>query len=74
MRFKLDKQKAADTGAWNDAQMFVEHLQQKKCWMRFKTDESARIACIAWAHEAQELNAMRYHSVVIQDNTFNTNL
>ncbi|CAM9403456.1 unnamed protein product, partial [Ascophyllum nodosum] len=74
MRLKLDKERSEERGPFNDAQMFVLQLQQENCWMRFKTDEDGRMMCIAWAHEAQQLNALRYHSIIIQDNTFNTNI
>ena len=74
MRLKMNKERSDERGSFNDAQMFVKLLQEESCWMRFKTDEDGRMTSIAWAHEAQQLNALRYHSVIIQDNTFNTNL
>ncbi|CAB1115131.1 unnamed protein product [Ectocarpus sp. CCAP 1310/34] len=42
--------------------------------MKFKMDEHNRIKCIAWAYPEQEQNARRYHRVILQDNTFNTNV
>ena len=63
---------ASDASAYNDAQRFVQQLQQEKCFMSFKTAEDSRISCIAWAHEEQVQNAVRYHSIIVQDNTFNT--
>ena len=60
MRLKLNKERSEERGAFNDAQMFVIQLQQENCWMRFKTDEDGRMMCIAWAHEAQQLNALRF--------------
>ncbi|CAM9915684.1 unnamed protein product, partial [Hapterophycus canaliculatus] len=41
--------------------------------MWFRADEQGRISCIAWAHEVQKANAVRYHPVIITDTTFNTN-
>lgn len=62
---------SADASAYDDAQRFLKQLQQENCFVRFSTDEDDRISCIAWAHEEQVQNAVRYHSVIVQGNTFN---
>lgn len=64
---------AYDSSGYNDAQLFVRNLQQDSCFLRFKMNTEGCITCIAWAHHAQQLNAMRYHSIIIQ-NTFNTSM
>lgn len=74
MRTRFDNEEAALRGSANDAQVFLTQLQEANCWFRFKADPAGRITDIAWAHEEQQRNALRYHSVIIQDNTFNTNL
>lgn len=74
MRAAFDAERKADNGVFNDAQLFVSHLQQSEAFMRFKADEQGRITSIAWAYEQQNYNAVRYHSVIVQDNTFNTNM
>ena len=63
-----------DNAVYNDAHMFLKQLQQGNCFLRFKMDEEERLSCIAWAHEEQVLNALKYHSVIIRDNTFNTSM
>ncbi|CAM9923869.1 unnamed protein product [Scytosiphon promiscuus] len=74
IRTKFDKTIAANNRAFSDAQTILPHLRPEGCWMRFKVDAAGRIACVAWAHEVRWLNVLRYHSVIIQDNTFNTNV
>ncbi|CBJ27979.1 putative far-red impaired response protein [Ectocarpus siliculosus] len=74
MRDAFDAERKADNGVFNDAQLFVSHLQQSEAFMRFKADEQGRITSIAWAYQQQKYNAVRYHSVIVQDNTFNTNI
>lgn len=73
MRVRFDAERADEKGGSNDAQQLVQRLQLEDCWMRFQLDEGGRIRRIAWALEEQRQNALRYHSVIIQDNTFNTN-
>ena len=73
IRQKVEKATlAADTAVFYDAQLFVKELQQSGCFLRFKVDGQGRMTSIAWAHPKQQQNAMKYHSVIIQDNTFNT--
>ncbi|CBJ33576.1 hypothetical protein Esi_0519_0001 [Ectocarpus siliculosus] len=73
VRARLDKQRLEDAGGANDAEQLLERLQLEGCWMRFALDEAGRVKRIAWALVEQQKNALRYHSVIIQDNTFNTN-
>lgn len=73
MRANFDAFKAAEDGYFNDAQLLLKKLQERRCWYRFKMDLQSRLTCIAWAHPEQKLNAMRYNSTIMQDNTFSTN-
>jgi len=73
MRAKIDSAKTAAEGYCNDAQRLLKRLQDKGCWVRFKMDDESRLVRMAWAHPDQKLNAMRYSSIVMQDNTFSTN-
>ena len=68
------QQKTADNGGLNDAQELISQLTDSEAFLRFKLDEKNRVTCIAWAFEEQRLNALRYCSIIIQDNTFNTNV
>ncbi|CAB1105322.1 unnamed protein product [Ectocarpus sp. CCAP 1310/34] len=74
VRDAFDAERKADNGVFNDAQLFVSHLQHSEAFMRFKADEQSRITSIAWAYQQQKYNAVRYHFVIVQDNTFNTNI
>lgn len=56
----------------NDAQLFLEQIQEENCWLRFKLDKNHRVTCVAWAYESQRRHALRHHSVIIQDTVFNT--
>lgn len=72
MRDKFTKSMDAVDGYLGDAAQLALRLNVRKCFTRFKMDDKKRITCIAWAYPQQQLNAMRYSSVIIQDNTFNT--
>ncbi|CAB1111409.1 unnamed protein product [Ectocarpus sp. CCAP 1310/34] len=74
MMKQFENEEAAKKGYVNDAQELIAYLQKTECWLRFKVDNEGRITCIVWAHQQQMAMAMRYHSVIIQDNTFNTNI
>lgn len=71
---QFENEEAAKKGYVNDAQELLAHLQKTECFLRFKMDNEGRVTCIVWAHQQQQAMAMRYHSVIIQDNTFNTNM
>lgn len=59
--------------AFNDAQEFLAHLQRSKAHLWFRADNQSRITSIAWASDVQKAAAVRFHSVIITDTTFNTN-
>lgn len=65
MRLGFDQEKEANNGGLNDAQLLVTQLQEADAFMRFKMDDEGRLVCIAWAHEEQRCNAVRYHSVIV---------
>ncbi|CAB1096127.1 unnamed protein product [Ectocarpus sp. CCAP 1310/34] len=73
MMAQFDAERQAENGAFNDAQLLVGHLQNTEAFLRFK-HEDGRMTCIAWASQDQKVLAMRYHKIIIQDNTFNTNV
>lgn len=73
IRERFNKEEADNLGRANDAQQLLERLQREGCWMRFQLDTAGRITRIAWPLDEQRHNALRYHKVIIQDNTFNTN-
>ncbi|CAB1112238.1 unnamed protein product [Ectocarpus sp. CCAP 1310/34] len=73
MRVRFNKEQADELGGANDAQQLLERLQLEGCWMRFELDNAGRITRIAWATDEQRKNVLRYHWIIIQDNTFNTN-
>lgn len=73
MRTRFEKESTASLGGANDAQQLLQQLQKEGCWMSFTLDECGRINRIAWALDEQKTNALRYYSLIIQDNTFNTN-
>ncbi|CAB1105884.1 unnamed protein product [Ectocarpus sp. CCAP 1310/34] len=65
-----ERESAADV---EDARQFLGKFQKEDVWVRFQLDEDRRVARIAWALDEQQGNALRYSSIIIQDNTFNTN-
>ncbi|CAB1113554.1 unnamed protein product [Ectocarpus sp. CCAP 1310/34] len=67
---RAERESAADV---EDARQFLGKLQKEGVWVRFQLDEDRRVARIAWALDEQQGNALRYSSIIIQDNTFNTN-
>lgn len=73
MMSQFDAERKAENGALNDAQQLVNHLHNTEGFVRFKTGSDNRLTCIAWASKEQQKLAVRYHKVIVQDNTFNTN-
>lgn len=57
----------------SDAQDFVAKLMKEEVFFRFTLDAEDRLGTIFWASEDQVYMARQYSSVIIQDNTFNTN-
>ncbi|CAN0274374.1 unnamed protein product, partial [Scytosiphon promiscuus] len=51
----------------------MNELHRQSCFVRFKTDSEKRITCVFFATPEQVELLTQYGSVIIQDNTFNTN-
>eukprot|EP00904_Undaria_pinnatifida_P001816 jgi/Undpi1/11635/HiC_scaffold_35.g13930.m1 len=56
-----------------DAHAFVTDFHRNGCFVRFATDSQKRITCVFFATPEQVELLTHYGSVIIQDNTFNTN-
>lgn len=65
---------SSSKGGLNDAQKLIKTLEGEGAFVRFKLDDDSRLVSMAWAHEVQRENAVRYHSVIVQDNTHGTNV
>ena len=70
MKTKCSRESAEKT---TDAHAFMTELHRKGCFVRFKTDLQRRITCVFFATPEQVDLLTHYGSVIIQDNTFNTN-
>lgn len=70
MKTKFDKEIESNG---SDVQRFMAQLQAKDCFVRFKVDDENQITCVFWGTPDQKDNLQKYGSVIVQDNTFNTN-
>lgn len=70
MKIKCSKE---STGKTTDVHAFMNELHRQSCFVRFKTDSEKRITCVFFATPEQVELLTQYGSVIIQDNTFNTN-
>ena len=70
MKTKCSRSSAEKT---TDAHAFVTDFHRNGCFVRFATDSQKRITCVFFATPEQVELLTHYGSVIIQDNTFNTN-